>query len=385
MNRRTPFQRPAPDPSPERIPVHTLSGVPDADVSTHWLTTDDGLSLSAFRFTRPGNRRVKDTGAGDTVLLIPGHTLSSDMYIMPEHHNLVTYLLDNGYHDVWVMDGRNSSRFTYNLTGVGYTVDDLALRDLPPVFARIREISGHAPLHVIAHCLGSVSLLMGVTAGVITGVRSAVINSVGLIPRLPTWSLAKIAVAPDVLDLLGVARLNPGWSRAPLYTPAGALGRLVSLFHQECDDEYCHMLSFMWGAGRPALFRHENLLDETHSRLADLCGPAPTSYDKHIRRMALVGRAVSWHAGGDGAGQVDYTRRLDRLDFPMLLLSGEHNQVFADSNRIFHNRLIKDGPGSYEYRELPGYGHVDPFIGAHSDLDVFPHIVEFLRRHGGPG
>ena len=62
--------------------LYTLEGVPDADISTHYISTEDQkLGLSMLRFTR---------GEGDdSVLIIHGLTTSSDMFIMPEHENLV--------------------------------------------------------------------------------------------------------------------------------------------------------------------------------------------------------------------------------------------------------------------------------------------------------
>jgi cholesterol oxidase len=356
-----------------RIPVHTLAGVPDADISTHWLNTDDGLSLSLFRFTRGGD--------GDAVLLVHGHTLSSDMFIMPEHHNLVSYLLDNGVGEVWTFDSRISNRYSYNTTSNRFTLDDVAHYDFPPAVATVRAVIGDRPLHVVSHCVGALTLLMSMAAGLVNGFSTVVINSVGLIPRIPAWALAKIIVAPPVLETIGVPFLNPRWGTDPRFTPGWWVGKAVSMFHGECDDEHCHMLSFMWGAGRPAMFRHENILDETHERLADLCGPTPTGYDKHIRKMVFAGRAVKW----DDREQhrdlpADYLTGLDRLDLPLLLLTGKQNGVFVDSAQVFHERLRAEGHQRAELRELPGYGHMDPFVGAHAALDVFPHILEFLKR-----
>src|SRR5262245_20858328 len=85
-----------------RIPLFTLEGVPGADASVHPFSTDDGLGLSMLRFTRGP---AGDQG-GDAVLIIHGLTTSSDMFIMPEHHNLVRFLLDNGFRDVWTLDYR---------------------------------------------------------------------------------------------------------------------------------------------------------------------------------------------------------------------------------------------------------------------------------------
>jgi cholesterol oxidase len=71
-----------------RIPRYTLDGVPDAEVSVHPFATDDGLGLNLTRFRR--------ADCDDVVLLVHGLTSSSDLFIMPEHRNLASYLLDTG-------------------------------------------------------------------------------------------------------------------------------------------------------------------------------------------------------------------------------------------------------------------------------------------------
>jgi hypothetical protein len=37
-------------------------------------------------------------------------------------------------------------------------------------------------------------------------------------------------------------------------------------------------------------------------------------------------------------------------------------------------------PGRHEYHELPGYGHLDVFIGKHAARDVFPLIIDEFSR-----
>ena len=86
------------------IPLYTLSGVQDADISTHHFSTGDNLGLSLLRF----HRRPSE----DVVVIIHGLTTSSDMFIMPEHYNLVQYLLDHGLTDVWTVDFRMSNRYS---------------------------------------------------------------------------------------------------------------------------------------------------------------------------------------------------------------------------------------------------------------------------------
>src|SRR4051795_8971806 len=100
------------------IPLYTLEGVPDAEITHHPFTTADKLGLSLLRFNR-------DRGdSGDSVLIIHGLTTSTDMFIMPEHYNLVRYLLDHGFKDVWTLDFRMSNRFSYNLFVHRFNMDD---------------------------------------------------------------------------------------------------------------------------------------------------------------------------------------------------------------------------------------------------------------------
>ena len=119
-----------------RIPRHTLGGVSDAEVSGHSFASDDGLGLALTRFRR--------ADCDDVVLLVHGLTSSSDLFIMPEHRNSVSYLLDAGFTDVWAADFRMSNRFPYNTEAHQYTLDDIADYDHPAALRELRRTSGTA-------------------------------------------------------------------------------------------------------------------------------------------------------------------------------------------------------------------------------------------------
>ncbi|MGH3382878.1 MAG: alpha/beta hydrolase, partial [Actinoallomurus sp.] len=88
-----------------RVARFTLEGVDDAPVSVYPYTSEDGLGLEL--------RRFRQADCDDVVLLVHGLTSSSDMFIMPEHHNLVNFLHETGFTDVWTSDFRMSNRFPY--------------------------------------------------------------------------------------------------------------------------------------------------------------------------------------------------------------------------------------------------------------------------------
>ena len=105
------------------IPLYTLDGVVDAEVTQHGFCTEDGLGLSLLRFRRGQGRMA--------VMIVHGLTTSSDMFIQPEHRNLVSFLLDEGVDEVWTLDFRMSNRHPYNLQPNRYSMDDCALLTFP--------------------------------------------------------------------------------------------------------------------------------------------------------------------------------------------------------------------------------------------------------------
>ena len=362
------------------IPLYTLDGVRDAEVTTHYFSTHDGLGLSMLRFKR--------AEAGETVLIIHGLTTSTDMFVMPEHYNLVSYLLDNGYTDVWCLDMRMSNRHSYNLFPHRYTFDDIALYDYPPALDIIRSHVGKKPLHVIAHCLGSVTFMMSLFGKAVTGVSSLVANSVGLTPRVPRWSKLKLRSAPTMVEhVLGFPNLNPRWADDPALTRGKLFSKAVSFFHRECDVPACHMLSLMWGTGWPALYSHENLADVTHRRGGDLYGATSMNYYRHVAKMVGAGsRPLKYEMGKPEHAALpdDYFAYAREIETPVLLTTGADNKVFTDSNIVCHERLRALGCHQHELKIFPGYGHQDVFMGKDVARDCFPDMLDFIRRHGAP-
>ncbi|HEV7669198.1 MAG TPA: alpha/beta fold hydrolase [Thermoanaerobaculia bacterium] len=364
------------------IPLFTLDGVKDADVTTHYITTEDMLGLSAFRFLRKE--------CDDVVVIIHGLTTSTDMFIMPEHYNLVSYLLDHGLTDVWSFDFRMSFRHIYNLKRHRFNMDDIALYDFPAALAHIRKHVGDRRIHIICHCLGAVSFMMSLFGRAVTGITSVIANSVALTPRVPTWSRMKIAVAPFAVDyLLSVPYLDPWWSDDPPFTRGWIFSKVVSFFHRECDVPACHMLSMMWGTGWPALFEHKNLADVTHRRSGDLYGATSMNYYRHVGKMLGANNTAVKYLPDDPRYKSlpkDYFEHAKEIETPVLLVTGENNRVFADSNIVCHQRLEKIVPGRHKLHIFPGYGHQDPFMGKNNDKDIFPTLVEYIdqHRHGYP-
>ncbi|HEX6289389.1 MAG TPA: alpha/beta fold hydrolase [Herpetosiphonaceae bacterium] len=362
------------------IPLYTLEGVPNADISTHYFSTEDGLGLSLLRFCR--------APSDDVVLIIHGLTTSSDMFIQPEHYNLVRFLHDNGFPDVWTLDFRMSNRHPYNLWQHRYNHDDIALFDHPAAIAKMREQIGNRRIHVICHCLGSVSFMMSLFGKAVTDISSVIANSVALTPRVPNWSRIKLSFAPFFVDsILGLPYISPRWSEEQGFLHRGRLfSKAVSFFHRECDVPACHMLSLMWGTGWPALYEHSNLDEITHRRGGDLYGPTSMNYYRHVRKMVKAGsRPLKYDPSDRKYDRLpnDYFQYAREIKTPVLFMTGKNNRVFTDSNIVCHRRLERIVPGRHELHIFPGYGHQDVFMGKNCHIDIFPRLVQFLDKQRG--
>jgi triacylglycerol lipase/cholesterol oxidase len=360
------------------FPVQTLRGVVDCEKELLPFDTGDGLTLTLQRFRRGEGKEV--------VLLIHGLTTSTDMFIMPEHYNLVQYLLDHGVGEVWSLDWRGSGRFTYNLIPHRFTVDDVAIHDIPAALAVIREkLGAEVKIHVIAHCVGSLGLFASVAAGFSKNLASIISNSVSLTPRVPWLARLKLLLAPGLIEyVLRYPYISP---QIP-YMPGPGFGKwlfwMERLIRRECREPACHMVSFMWGWGFPAAYVHANLSPVTHRRLKDLFGGTAVHYFRHISRMVKAGESLPYRREGAYRELPEsYLGNLKQIELPpTLFVSGARNLIFPGSNRESYERVKALRPEApVEYLELPNYGHQDVFMGKNCDREVFPALLAFLQKN----
>ena len=299
---------------------------------------------------------------------------------------MVQYLLDNEFTDVFAVDYRMSNRHGYNLHRNRFNMDDIAMYDFPAALAKIRDLVGPSRrIHVICHCLGSVSFMMSLFGKTVDGITSVIANSVALTPRVPTWSRIKLNIAPIAADyILGIEYLNPWWRREQGWSMGQVMAWLVSFFHRECNVPACHMLSFMWGAGAPALYMHENLHDVTHRRGGDLYGGVSLNYFRHVLKMVKADNTAVKFAPNNPKYNClpdNYFKYAGEIETPVLFMTGEVNNVFRDSNIVCYERLNAIAPGRHQLHVFPNYGHQDVFMGKNVATDIFPRLLEFLNEN----
>jgi hypothetical protein len=332
------------------------------------FTAGDGMRLNLHRVRGP-----KDPWRG-AVILVHGAGVRADIFRAPEPVNIVTALVAAGW-DVWLENWRASIEVPPN----PWDLDQAAVYDHPYAVQHIVDATGAPSLKAIIHCQGSSSFAFSAVAGKLKQVDTIVSNAMSLHPIVPLWSRFKISqVVPRIAGTFPF--VDPHWGATP---PRRAIERamvqLVRTTHTECTNDVCKMVSFTYGAGRPALWRHENLSARTHKWLSNEFGPVPMTFFQHMARCVQYGRLVPTGKLPDLQG--DPTRVQPRTDARFVLLAGEKNQCFLPkSQHKTFDYLNEHRPGYHAIHDLRGYGHLDVFMGRYAARDIFPLILKELAE-----
>lgn len=310
------------------------------------------------------------------VLLVHGAGVRSNIFRAPVPTTLVDDLIDHGW-DVWMENWRAS----IDHVPTEWTLDQAAVYDHPKAVDTVIEHTGAETVKAVIHCQGSTSFMMAAVAGLLPRVDTVVSNAVSLHPTVPSLANWKLRISTPVVRQL-TRYLDPRWDVGAAPAAVGHLIALwVHLVHHECDNQVCKMVSFTYGAGRPTLWSHANLNDETHEWLKGEFGQVPLSFFRQIARSVREGHLVSV----DGMAELpdNFVAQAPMTDARFSFIAGEHNQCFTpEGQQRTFEFFERHGPGRHSVHVLPGYGHLDVFMGARAAQDVFPLIRYELERAG---
>ncbi len=307
------------------------------------------------------------------VLLVHGAGVRANIFRAPVETNIVDYLVAHGY-DVWLENWRASIDFAPN----PWTLDQAALYDHPAAVQAVVEETGAATVQAIIHCQGSTSFMMAAVAGLVPRVTTIISNAVALHPVVPAFSAFKLRYALPVVGRF-TDYLNPQWGLDAPTPVAKALNAFVGLTHHECDNPVCKQVSFSYGSGFPALWRHENLNAATHEWLKQEFAHVPMSFYRQITRSIEHGSLVG--VEGDAKLPADFAAGPPQTDARFAFFAGVKNLCFLSESQVrtftWFNRHRRD---YHALHLLPTYSHLDVFMGQHAAREVFPLMLAELER-----
>jgi pimeloyl-ACP methyl ester carboxylesterase len=329
--------------------------------------TDDGIACNVIHV------RGRSAPTRPPVLLVHGAGVRANIFRAPVETTLVDFLIARG-HDVWLENWRASIDVAPN----EWTLDQAAVYDHPAAVRTVLRETGSDSMNAVIHCQGSTSFMMSAVAGLVPQVRTIVTNAVSLHTAVPKFSAFKLNVA---VPLIGLATryVSPRWGVDAPTVLAKVLTAFVRLTHHECDNTVCKWVSFAYGAGFPALWRHENLNDATHRWLTNEFAEVPISFFRQMARCVRRGHLVSV----DGFRELpeDFVAQPPRTDARFAFFAGALNRCFlAASQRQTFEFFDRHRPNFHTVHMLPTYGHLDVFMGKDAAHDTFPLIAEELEQ-----
>lgn len=356
------FARPSafhPD-APPRVHRELRTGAPDI----HYFKTKDDVQLKLTHF---------HGGTKGPVILTPGFGTSALAYtIDTTETNFPEYLFEHGY-DVWVLDYRASPDL--KSAGTQFTLDDIARFDYPAAVDTVRALTGRDSVQIMAHCVGSLTMLMALAAG-LEGVRSAVASQLTLHPRVAPLNKVRAGLyMANFLSALGVDTLTTDVREDASWTEKlyDAALHLYPAGREHCASTFCRRMMFMYGE----VFDHDQLNDATHEAIHEAFGVANLTTFKQISQALRAGHIVS------ADGEDVYLPNVERLKLPIAFLHGAKNRLFLPegSARTLEYLSEKNGAQYYTRHVFDDYAHMDCFIGKDAARDVYPVVTAELDRH----
>ena len=308
------------------------------------------------------------------VLLVHGVGVRTEIWRPPTPRTLIEALVDEGY-DVFMETWRASMDVPNNT----WTLDQGAVLDHPVAVKKVVELTGADSIQAITHCQGSTSFLMAACAGLVPEVRTIVASAVSLHPVVPRTAKLKLDyVVPAVSRLLGY--LDPRWGEkdAPWLLPK-VMTAYCKLSRRDCDNGVCKVSSFMFGAGNPTLWTHEQLSPATHEWTKGEFGPAPLTFFRQIAKCVDTGYLVS--VEGRPELPESFVAQAPQTDARISLITGGRNNCFLPESQMrTFEWLDHQDPGRHTLHIVPGYGHLDVFVGEQAGRDWHPIILGELEK-----
>lgn len=340
---------------PILAPLDLLAQVSSRKLRAPWpegerqlVETEDGWSLPLYRFAPAPDQEFRGP-----LLLQHGLAACHRVWTFPPR-SIAAAFAAQGY-EVWVSDLRGSlaDRSPEGPRGRDWTIDDYLDHDLQSFVRHIRQANQGAPIFAYGHSMGGVLLMM-------SAIRHGSENYRGIVT-----SAASLDYTQGNSGFKKLLPLRPIVASLP-WVPYGSFSKIAS----------------------PILGRSRNKIEEfsyhPDNLEAELARQWFANVFTNIAPGVLLSLATTFEAGGfRSADGMRYGELLDRIQCPILMLGGSHDQQCpADAVQATWNRIpIPEKKlalfGQEHGHELP-YGHADLLVGRSAPREVWPLVSEWL-------
>ena len=386
--------------APLQYPSQTYSGYVNETRPTRiWsdVKATDGVFTRLYMWEPTYLPRAADGSAvaAKNLFMIPGASVDHQIFALPTiPFNAVNYFCRAGYR-VWVTVHRIGQLM---VAANEYTTYDARL-DIAAALARVREVAfpgvaeaDKPKIYTIAHCMGSVAFSTGLLDGTIPAhwILGVTCSQVFMNPVWNTLNMIKALEYPVPLDRAYRA-LAGHWfscSTSPDDTLVQrALNQLLRLYpdarREMCASAACHRTSLVFGR----CWNHANLNEATHRQIDRFFGGVNMTLLHLLMRQGSAGHVMT-----NDETPLTTPENVARLrGVPFYLFVGRDNAVLsAEATERTYEALCDtfgadggsgaDGAIMYRRKVVPGYGHLDCWMGRNAWKDVYPLVRAEVDR-----
>lgn len=392
--------------TPLQYPSQTYNGyVNDTPPSKSWaIVASDGV-CTRMHMWEPTHYPNNDPANIKNLFMIPGASVDHQIYALPTiPFNAVNYFTRAGYRVFITVHRIGQLMVAENM----WTTYDARL-DIHACLEYIRKIYGKQKIYTIAHCMGSVAFACGLLDGTIPAdwILGITCSQVFMNPIWNSMNMMKVMAGPIPMDQL-YKMVAGNWFSCSTSRDDSlvqrALNQLLRLLpdrrEELCNNAACHRTGLVFGR----CWNHRNLNEATHRQIDRFFGGVNIRLLHLLMRMGYDGHVMK---NGPLFEILTTPENVARLrGIPFLLFVGGDNAVLSPMSTektyeilcdTFGSRVRHTGPtgaggtagagvASYEegvfYRRrvVPGYGHLDCWMGRNAWKDVYPFVREEVDR-----
>lgn len=329
-----------------------------------------------------------------SMLFVPGASVDHQIFALPTiPFNTVNYFTRAGYR-VFVMVPRIGQ---LTLADNNWTTYDARL-DIRAAFERIHAEYGERKVYTVAHCMGSVALATGLLDGTIPADWLLGLSCSQVFMN-PIWNAANMTKAltatrggPLALDRL-YSTIAGSWFDCGTSPNDALVQRLLNQAlrfmpttsrRELCNSAVCHRISLVYGR----CWNHGNLNEATHRQMDRFFGGINMTM---LRLLMLQGSQGHVMTNGPEYEVLTTPENVQRYlgGLPIFQFVGAENAVLSPRATEKTYEILCDtfgtAGGDCRRRVIPGYGHLDCWMGRNAWKDVYPVLRAEVDRvvHGG--
>jgi len=357
--------------------------------------------------------RYNGGGGGFPIILAPGMGVNASSFATDSVDvNLVEFLTNKKSEnnpppkrDVWLLDYRTS--FDSGCSTKQFNIDDIAKYDWPTAIKFVKQKSKSDKVQIIAHCVGSMSLLMALLSKDSAenknefvskeDIQSIICSQLTLHP-VTNWLNNAKADLDIIQEMEDLPIIKKNHNTINMNSGTSVFDRALDVMcyqipeppGEQCNNPVCRRVFASYGPS----YLHAQLNHATHIKMSEWFKSISLEPFKHLSKIIRAGYVVdadgnnSYFPQDDGKTKTDDIK-LPNLNLPISFIAGALNLEFLPetSKRTFdwlcaHNSdPVSEQEGQYQRHVFEDYGHMDCFIGKRAHLDIFPYLLKQLDKY----